>query len=291
MTRDAQTGPVPIGDGASPAAPLGVAATVVLLRDGAEGPEVLLLERPRHRGSFAGAWVFPGGGVDPEDRLLTDAADIADVAASGGSAATAAEGAEGMIIGADAGDSADSDDPIAPAPAEAAEAVEQLAARRAAVREVREETGLTVSPDALVSTALWIPPPIAPKRMRTWFYLTAAPAGIIVLAEDEVIDYAWLRPAIALERHASAVMTLVAPTWVTLHGLQGFESVAAIVAHFTGRGLAHYETRLGASERGQVLFWAGDVAYDDQAHIEQEGGRHRLEIGQVPWVYTASDRA
>ncbi|WP_158251546.1 NUDIX domain-containing protein [Cryobacterium sp. M91] len=285
MTRDAQTGPVPIGDGASPAAPLGVAATVVLLRDGAEGPEVLLLERPRHRGSFAGAWVFPGGGVDPEDRLLTDAADVA---ASGGSGATAAEGTEAMIVGADAGDSADSDDPIAPA---AAEAVEQLAARRAAVREVREETGLEVSPDALVSTALWIPPPIAPKRMRTWFYLTEAPAGIIVLAEDEVIDYAWLRPAIALERHASAVMTLVAPTWVTLHGLQGFESVAAIVAHFTGRGLAHYETRLGASERGQVLFWAGDVAYDDQAHIEQEGGRHRLEIGQVPWVYTASDRA
>ncbi|WP_166791232.1 NUDIX hydrolase [Cryobacterium sp. Hh7] len=282
MTRDAQTGPVLIGDGASPAAPLGVAATVVLLRDGAEGPEVLLLERPRHRGSFAGAWVFPGGGVDPEDRLLTD------VAASGGSAATAAAGTEGMIGGADAGGSADSDDPIAPA---AAEAVEQLAARRAAVREVREETGLTVSADALVSTALWIPPSIAPKRMRTWFYLTTAPAGIIVLAEDEVIDYAWLRPAIALERHASAVMTLVAPTWVTLHGLQGFESVAAIVAHFTGRGLAHYETRLGASERGQVLFWAGDVAYDDQAHIEQEGGRHRLEIGQVPWVYTASDRA
>ncbi|MGG5752617.1 NUDIX hydrolase [Zafaria sp. Z1313] len=43
------------------------AATTVLLRDGAAGPEVLLLERLRHRGSFAGAWVFPGGHVDPED--------------------------------------------------------------------------------------------------------------------------------------------------------------------------------------------------------------------------------
>ncbi|WP_104137665.1 NUDIX domain-containing protein [Cryobacterium sp. Y62] len=255
MTRDAQTGPVPIGDGVSQATPLGVAATVVLLRDGADGPEVLLLERPHHRGSFAGAWVFPGGGVDPEDH------SSADAAASRGRAAAAGEAAE------------------------------QLAARRAAVREVREETGLEVSPDALTSTALWIPPLSAPKRMRTWFYLTTAPAGTIVLAADEVIDYAWLRPAIALERHASDVMTLVAPTWVTLHGLQGFESVAEIVAHFIERGLAHYETRLGASERGQVLFWAGDVAYDDQADIEQKGGRHRLEIGQVPWVYTASDRA
>ncbi|PCC24338.1 hypothetical protein CIK75_13855 [Glutamicibacter sp. BW78] len=46
----------------------GDAATVVLLRDAPRGLEVLLLERPSHRGSFAGAWVFPGGHVDPEDR-------------------------------------------------------------------------------------------------------------------------------------------------------------------------------------------------------------------------------
>lgn len=44
-----------------------VAATVVPLRDGAGGPEALLIERP-DRGSFAGAWVFPGGKVDDADR-------------------------------------------------------------------------------------------------------------------------------------------------------------------------------------------------------------------------------
>lgn len=44
-----------------------VAATVVLLRDGASGVEVLLGERPSDRGSFAGAWVFPGGAVDEAD--------------------------------------------------------------------------------------------------------------------------------------------------------------------------------------------------------------------------------
>lgn len=47
--------------------PVGSAATVVLLRDGAGGVEVLLGERPSDRGSFAGAWVFPGGAVDDED--------------------------------------------------------------------------------------------------------------------------------------------------------------------------------------------------------------------------------
>jgi len=46
---------------------MGSAATVVLLRDGERGLEVLLAERPRDRGSFAGAWVFPGGAVDEAD--------------------------------------------------------------------------------------------------------------------------------------------------------------------------------------------------------------------------------
>src|SRR5688572_3122639 len=48
-----------------------VAATVVLLREGQDGPEVLLIERP-DRGSFAGAWVFPGGKLDPSDRGPAD---------------------------------------------------------------------------------------------------------------------------------------------------------------------------------------------------------------------------
>ncbi len=256
MTRATGSAQPPIED-----APIGAAATVILLRDSALGPEVLLLERPRHRGSFAGAWVFPGGGVDQDDRLETDAAAVV------GSARPPAEVA---------------------APAARAEEIEQFAARRAAVREVREETGLEVSPDALVATALWVPPTSAPKRLRTWFYLTTAPPGTIVLAEDEVIDYSWLRPESALERHASALMTLVAPTWVTLHGLQGYGSVEEIVASSDRNGLAHYTTRLGSGQRGPVLFWAGDVAYEDDALAEQAGGRHRLEIGQVPWVYSAS---
>ena len=49
-------------------APLEDACTVVLLRDGEHGLEVLMLERPRSSSAFGGAWVFPGGKVDPQDR-------------------------------------------------------------------------------------------------------------------------------------------------------------------------------------------------------------------------------
>jgi 8-oxo-dGTP pyrophosphatase MutT (NUDIX family) len=50
-------------DGVAPAIP---AATVVLLRDGDDGPEVLML-RKNSKITFGGMWVFPGGRIDPED--------------------------------------------------------------------------------------------------------------------------------------------------------------------------------------------------------------------------------
>ncbi|UWF78241.1 NUDIX hydrolase [Microbacterium neungamense] len=49
-------------------ASLPVAGTAVVLRDGPAGPEALLLRRPAS-GSFADAWVFPGGKVEPVDAL------------------------------------------------------------------------------------------------------------------------------------------------------------------------------------------------------------------------------
>lgn len=42
------------------------AATVVLLRDASDGPEVLML-RKNSKIAFGGMWVFPGGRIDAED--------------------------------------------------------------------------------------------------------------------------------------------------------------------------------------------------------------------------------
>ncbi len=44
-----------------------LSATVVLLRDGTLGLEVLLLQRTAKDGGDGGAWVFPGGRVEDED--------------------------------------------------------------------------------------------------------------------------------------------------------------------------------------------------------------------------------
>ena len=40
------------------------AASLILLRDAAEGPEVLLVKRSPEQRFMGGAWVFPGGAVD-----------------------------------------------------------------------------------------------------------------------------------------------------------------------------------------------------------------------------------
>jgi 8-oxo-dGTP pyrophosphatase MutT (NUDIX family) len=43
------------------------AASLILLRDGADGAEVLLVQRNPEQRFMGGAWVFPGGGTGPQD--------------------------------------------------------------------------------------------------------------------------------------------------------------------------------------------------------------------------------
>lgn len=49
------------------APPIPLAATVVLLRDGDRGMEVLMLRRRRELRFYGGAWVFPGGRIETAD--------------------------------------------------------------------------------------------------------------------------------------------------------------------------------------------------------------------------------
>ena len=49
------------------ALPIKPAATVALIRGGESGIETLLLRRNKALAFAGGAWVFPGGAVDPAD--------------------------------------------------------------------------------------------------------------------------------------------------------------------------------------------------------------------------------
>ncbi len=198
----------------APESSLPVAGTVVVLRAADPGFELLLMRRP-DRGSFAGAWVFPGGKVEP-------------------------------------GDVREGDD-------------EAEDARRAAIRETREEVGLAV--DDLVPLSQWQPPLEAPTRIRTWFFLAEASDEEPSPSAEEVAEIAWVRPAEALARHAAGEWTLYPPTWITLHQLSVFGDVAAAVA---ASGIVQlFRTRVLDSDAGRAFTW-------DQG---------RREAGALPWRF------
>lgn len=150
---------------------------------------------------------------------------------------------------------------------------EQEIAALAAARECEEEIGLR--PGDLITLSCWVPPVEAPKRVRTWFFLAAAPSGELVLAADEVSEARWLTPSEALRLHAAGKLRLFPPTWVTLQLLAQTSSVAGALASASVPEV--YSTHILA---GGVFVWGGDAE-----HPEGGEGRHRLETAALPWNY------
>jgi 8-oxo-dGTP pyrophosphatase MutT (NUDIX family) len=226
---------VDAGDGTavtSQETPARPAATVVLVRDGEDGLETLLL----HRNSalaFGGMWVFPGGQIDDADRH-------------------------------GAGDDLD-------------------AARRAAVREAREEAGLVIDPAALRWISTWVPPPIAPVRFHTWFFLADAPEGLVAIDQGEIHDHAWMRPDHAMELRDRGEIELAPPTWVTLHGLAGHASALEAITSVDSAPPRHFATRLLRHGDTRMTVWAGDAGYESGDPFAP-GPRRRLWL-EATWRF------
>ncbi|WP_309128090.1 NUDIX hydrolase [Microbacterium sp.] len=205
-----------------------VAGSAVVLRDGRSGLETLLLRRPEV-GSFAGAWVFPGGKVEPSDRI------------------------EGET--------------------------ETDAARRAAVREAHEEAGIRIADPAVLSH--WTPPPQAPVRISTWFFLARDVGDELHLNAGEIADATWLTPERAFDGHVDGSITLFPPTWVTLRSLIGHRSVDAAYASLGEP--EHFATHMTPVGDGMLFTWHGDEEHPGGPGVF--GARHRLTTGVLPWRY------
>jgi endoribonuclease LACTB2 len=220
---------------AQPAAPI-PAATVVLVRPGALGPEVLLTHRPATMAFAADMHVFPGGRVDAGDAAPELAAR---------SAIAAAEAA--VRLGGDL-------DPLA-----------ALAAHVAAIRELWEEGGilladtragqtdredaraalvdgavefavlseeldLTLRTDLLQPLSRWVTPPTYPRRFDARFFAASLPetATEATIASDEVVAIDWFRPLDALDAMADGRLGLWLPTSATLQQLEYLDDPAGL---------------------------------------------------------------
>lgn len=160
-------------------------------------------------------------------------------------------------------------------------------ARRAAVREAAEETGLVLAGEDLVPFAHWSPPPEAPKRFSTWFFVAAVPADgqAVVVDGGEIGDHVWTTPAGALERHAAGEVGLVPPTWVTLHSLAEAVSPDDAVTRARREPIAFYSTRIVGQGEALVAMWSPDAGYDT-GDLDAPGARHRLTMPPSgPWTF------
>jgi 8-oxo-dGTP pyrophosphatase MutT (NUDIX family) len=156
-------------------------------------------------------------------------------------------------------------------------------AASAAVREAREEVGVEVSRDSLVTWSHWTPPLVAPVRFTTWFFVAPWSGDDIRIDEHEIVDHQWLAPDAAL----TAGLPMAPPTIVTLHEL-------AECAHpdrvWSGRAdPPAYVTRPAQTADGTaVLLWNGDAGYES-GDADAPGARNRLVMldgfGGQQWTY------
>ncbi len=120
---------------------------------------------------------------------------------------------------------------------EQAEGEDDSAHRAAAVRELREEAGVTL-PDAaeLVKFSRWITPDVVKTRFDTHFFLATLPAGQEARVDsEECVEHGWFTPRGALDAYAAEEIALVFPTIKHLEQLCSFATAAELLEHARGR--------------------------------------------------------
>ena len=203
------------------------AATVLLLRDGPSGLEVLMTRRSATASFAPGAYVFPGGGIDAADAQAHPharrRATQSDLHLTQAIAAIRESFEElGILLARHAnGQMANAAD-IAALDRQASgdKFASQCAAR-----------GLTLAADEVFVLAHWITDRDLPRRFDVPFLVARMPdAQTPVADEQEQFEPVWVRPADALSRHEAGDFFIIFPTIRTLERLQHYATVDSVLA-------------------------------------------------------------
>jgi 8-oxo-dGTP pyrophosphatase MutT (NUDIX family) len=218
------------------------AATVILLRDTAAGPEAFLLRRTAELEFAPGACVFPGGSVDAHDADEGIAWSGPGPGDFGARLDVPPDRARALVCAAVRETFEESGVLLAGSPrvgdsAGLAGDRHSLLAGSTSLGQVLSRLGLVLRADLLTPWARWITPEASPRRFDTWFFAAALPPGQTATAAleghagaGESESGTWLRPAAALDAARAGRITLLPPTAVTLGELAGHRDVADILA-------------------------------------------------------------
>lgn len=184
-------------------APVIPAATILLLRDGAEGIEVFMVKRHHQIDFTPGALVFPGGKVFDGDcdaalENLTDGVQdwSTDMRALGAAAIREVFEESGILMAREEGRR----DFISATRAAALQHYRgPLDRREVGLAEMLNTEKLRLACDGLAHFAHWITPEMMPKRFDTHFFLAAVPEGHLGRHDGhESVDSVWIRPEVAI---------------------------------------------------------------------------------------------
>ncbi|ORV97878.1 NUDIX hydrolase [Mycobacterium kyorinense] len=217
------------------------AATVMLVRDTADGIAVFLMRRHSKMHFAAGVMVFPGGGVDDRDRNAEIAwagpapswwaqrfgidADLAEALVCAAARETFEE--SGVLFAGPA------DDPrgIVGDASVYRESRLALAAGELSFADFLRTENLVLRADLLRPWANWVTPEAErTRRYDTYFFVGALPEGQRADGENTESDHAgWSTPEAAIEDFSAGRTFLLPPTWTQLDSLAG-HTVADVLA-------------------------------------------------------------
>jgi 8-oxo-dGTP pyrophosphatase MutT (NUDIX family) len=179
------------------------ASTTLVLRDGARGPQVLMVKRSPHASFMPDAYVFPGGAVDEADAQAVIEEPDATLAERIGRVTGVGHRALGHAV--------------------------------AALRECREECNLDLgSTRVLHPWSRWVTPLGLPKRFDTVFFVAREPVGQVPRPDArETTTLAWVTPGAALQAHGAGSFQMEFATVATVRSLLPFaeRDVQHILAH------------------------------------------------------------
>jgi glyoxylase-like metal-dependent hydrolase (beta-lactamase superfamily II)/8-oxo-dGTP pyrophosphatase MutT (NUDIX family) len=272
------------------------AGTVVLMRPGPAGLEALLLQRTQSAAFLGGAYVYPGGMVDPADgdaRAARLVRDLDDAAASarlklerGGLAYWVAAVREcfeeaGILIAVEADGSLVTAD----------RAARLVRHRHDPFIALLEAENLFIPADRLAYYGHWVTSPGRSRRFDARFFLAVAPAGQTGSHDArEIAQQVWMRPREALERGDRGEMELVYATRHTLTDLARFARPEEAFRYAQGlTDIAENRACWATGKDGPKLFRRGDAPYFEIHWSDpEETGRTTYDL--VPGVPKRLDR-
>lgn len=243
------------------------AATVVLLRDADEGLEVLMIRRHAQSDVLGGAYVFPGGKLDPADteiavtqridaladdlHLALGEPNLDSATAAALFVAAARETFEecGILMAHGVGQ-------------EGVELALKRAREGATFAQMIDELQLRIRTSGLVPWTRWITPRMAAvmtKRFDTRFFVAEVPEGITAQHDDhEATEAVWLRPRAALERYWNHEIVLAPPQIQSLAHLARHTRAADVLEEARVRLPPLIEPESFEEDGERVLVYPGD---------------------------------